>query len=248
MGDLAELNLGSLQTIIELCGLIIRQQAPLWNTWRPWLSLLGIAGLIGIRLNFLADSLMAWPFFNIRTFRKYGTFYHNGLTTGEELFMWLSLAAGVLLWSWTAGFAFTSIARKSAHVTGILICAVWFAWTGFVLTRALAVLPWLSFLQLIPFLFFFIPVIWGARRAVGRGNLSHPQAIILLFATIGVVALVTWTSGWRQAGLERWSEGAIHGGAPWHHRLLPYLLFSWPAAWIVVSNTDRGRTFFKLKS
>jgi hypothetical protein len=237
MGDLAELKLGSLQTIFELCGLIVRQQAPLWNGWRPWLALLGIAGLVGIRLNVVAHGLTAWPYFNIRTYLKYATFYHDGMTTGEELLMWLSMAAGVLLWSWTAGFAFTSIAGKSAYVTGVLICAMWLAWNGFMLARALVVLPWLSILQLIPLVLFFIPAIWGARRAYRGGNLSRPEATILLLVTMSVVALVTWTSGLPQAGLERWSEGAIHGGAPWYHRLLPYLLYSLPAAWIVANGT-----------
>ena len=61
LGDLAELNLGSLRSVRELCGLIARQQVRLWNVWRPWLALLGIVGLVGFRLNFLADSLIFTP-------------------------------------------------------------------------------------------------------------------------------------------------------------------------------------------
>jgi hypothetical protein len=49
-------------------------------------------------------------------------------------------------------------------------------------------------LMLIPSVFFFLPAVWGARRA-NSGGLSSHQAIILLAATVGLIALVTWTSG-----------------------------------------------------
>ena len=68
IGDLAELNLGSLRSARELCGLIARQQVSLWNVWRPWLALLGIVGLVGIRLNALALSLMGMPWRNLSTY------------------------------------------------------------------------------------------------------------------------------------------------------------------------------------
>jgi len=238
IGDLAELNLGSLRSARELCGLIVRQQVGLWSVWRPWLALLCIAGVVGIRLNFLASSLMGTPWRNLSTYLKYGPLRKSGLTAMEEIIVWLSLAVAVVLWSWTAGFACTSLSRKTAPVTGTLLCIVWLCWSGFLVARALFVVPWFYvLLWLIPSPLFFLPAVLGARRAFRAGDLSIQQAMGLLVVTVCLIALVTWTSGWPQAALERWSEGVMHGGGmPWYRRLLPYLLLSWPAAWIAANN------------
>lgn len=237
IGDLAELNLGSLRSARELCGLIVRQQVSLWSVWRPWLAVLGIVGVVGIRLNFLASSLTGMPWRNLSTYLKYGSRYESGLTAMEEIIVWLSLAVAVVLWSWTAGFACTSLSRKTAPITGTLLCIVWLCWSGFIVARTLFVLPWFYvLLWLIPSTLFFLPAVSGARRAFRAGDLSLQQAMVLLVVTVCLIALVTWTSGWPQAALERWSEGVMHGGGmPWYRRLLPYLLLSWPAAWIVAS-------------
>ncbi len=237
IGDLAELNLGLLRSVSELCGLIARQQARLWNDWQPWLALLGIVGLVGIRLNSMALSLTGTLWRNLSTYLKYGARYESGLTVSEELILWMSLAVAVMLWSWTAGFAFTALSRKTAPVTGTLLCFAWLCWNGFLVGRGLLVLPWFFvLLWLIPSVLYFLPAICGARQAFRRGNLSFQQAIILLSVIVGVIALVTWTSGWPQAAVEKWSEGAIQAGMPWYRRLLLYLLLSWPTAWIVASS------------
>ena len=184
IGDLAELNLGSLRSVRELCGLIVRRQVSLWKVWRPWLALLGIVGLVGIRLNFLASSLTGTPWRNLSTYLKYGARYERGLTTIEEIVVWLALAAAVVLWSWTAGFAFTSLSRKTAPFTITLLCIVWLCWSGLIVARSLFVLPWFYvLLWLIPSMLFFLPAVLGARRAFRRGDLSLQRAIVLLALT-----------------------------------------------------------------
>jgi hypothetical protein len=215
----------------------------LWKYWRPWLALLGIVGLVGFRLNFLANSLMFTPWINLSTYLKYGARYESGLTSSEEIIVWLSLAVAVALWSWTAGVAYTSLSRKTAPLIGVLLCCAWLCWKGLLVGRSLFVmhLPWFFvLLWLIPSMLVLFPAVWGARRAFDRGDLSLQHAIVLLVATVGVIALVTWTSSWPQTALERWSEGAIRGGVPWSRRLLPYLLLSWPAAWIVANSARRS--------
>jgi hypothetical protein len=219
-----------------LCGLIARQQAILWKSWRPWLALLGIASLIGIRLNFIAGGLTAGPLIYIRTYLKYGVIYQSGLSLTEELVVWLSMAVAVMLWSWSSGFVFVALARNAAVGGSTLVCIAWLCWNVLAMRLVIRFSPWSLFLLLIPWFLFFVPAAWGARRAVRDGELPLQQAIALFAATVGVIAFVTWTSGWQQAGLARWSEGAIHGGMPWYRRLLPYLLLSWPAAWILASS------------
>lgn len=232
IGDLAELNLGLLRSIWELCGMIARQQASLWKEWRPWLALLGIAGLAGIRLTFVAGVLLSWPLLYIRTYLKYGVMYQSGVSVTGELVVWFSMAAAVVLWSWTAGFAFAALARRTAFAGGFLLCIVWLGWNVIAIRLILSVSPWSLILLVIPWVLFFVPATCGVRQGFRQGDLSFQRAIVLLVLTVGVLALVTWTSGWAQAGVERWSEGALPGGTPWYRRLFTYLLSSWPALWI----------------
>ena len=247
MGDLAELNLGPLRSLGELCGLIARQQVNLWKAWRPWLALLGIVGLVGIRLNFLASSLTMTPWRNLSTYLKYGARYERGLTGSEEFIVWISVAAAVMLWSWTAGFVFTSLSRKTVPVAGALLCLAWLCSIVPVAVRSRFVLPWFYILLwLIPSMVFFLPAIWGAKRAFRRGDLPLRQAIVLLVITAGAIAVVTWTSGWPEAALERWSEGAIREGMPWFQRLLRNLFLSLPAAWIVASSARNSSMLWRL--
>jgi hypothetical protein len=44
VGDVAELQMPDRRAVCELLGLVLRRQAPLWKTWRPWLALVGIVG------------------------------------------------------------------------------------------------------------------------------------------------------------------------------------------------------------
>jgi hypothetical protein len=156
----------------------------------------------------------------------------------------------VMVWSWTAGFAYTALSRRTAPVTGVLLCFAWLCWNGFWVGRSLLVSQWLfALLWSISLMFFFLPAVWGAKQAFRIGDLAFQQAVFLLLLTVCLIAFETWTSGWPQAGLERWSEGAMHGGIPWYRRLLPFLLLSWPSAWIVVSSSrHRRRILLKLRS
>ena len=125
LGDFEELDISPMRALYELCGLIGRQQANYWKDWRPWLALLGIAGLAGIRLAEMAGDLMAGSAIYIRTYRAYGVLYESGLTVTQELIIWISLALGIVLWSWTAGFVFVRVACKTALFTSTLLCVAW---------------------------------------------------------------------------------------------------------------------------
>jgi hypothetical protein len=116
-GDLEELNLGSLRSVWEVCGLIARQQAGFWKDWRPWLALFGIVGLIGGRLTMTTLGLTLAPARFISTYRSYGVLYQSGLTLNEDLFVWFSMAAAVILLSWTAGASLAAGATCTITVT-----------------------------------------------------------------------------------------------------------------------------------
>jgi len=249
MGDLAELKLGSLRSVWELCGLIARQQASLWKNPQPWIALLGVGGLVGLQLTFIATRLIGRPDLYIRMYLTYGVIYQSGLSLTEEVtrgvffpanavFVYLSLATAAVMWSWTAGFTFASLAGETVLVTGSLLSLLWLGWNVFI---AAFMLPywieslWFLPLLLIPWDLFLVPAFCGARRAFHRNDLPRRHAMLLLAITIGLLALVTWTSGWQHAGFEPWAGGVRDWGTPWYERLLYPLLLSCPAFWIAAS-------------
>jgi hypothetical protein len=81
----------------------------------------------------------------------------------------------------------------------------------------------------------------GVRRRVlpvRRASLVGSAIAILTILTI-------WTSGWYETAHEVWS-GGVWSGVPWPTRLLPFLLVSWPAAYMLATayrqHTEEGET------
>jgi len=243
LGDFAEISLDPKRSSCELCALLVRRQLMLWKDWRPWLALLGIVGLVGARLNFLAGLLATYPAIYLRTYYQYGTLYHSGLSLGEELCVWLILALAVIFWSWLAGFVLLSLSQRTVPLTLTVAALAWLVWHGRMLRLifpiSLSILPWLALTLIASFLFLAVPALAGARSARHSPKLSSRQLFVLFAAVLAVLVLVTWTSGWPAAGVARWSEGALAGGPPWYRRVLPYLLLSWPAAYLFVARLPR---------
>ena len=57
LGDVAESGQGFGAGMRDLLGLIIRRQAGLWTSWRPWLALFGVSCLAGVPLSRIAFRL-----------------------------------------------------------------------------------------------------------------------------------------------------------------------------------------------
>jgi ribosome modulation factor len=85
-------------------------------------------------------------------------------------------------------------------------------------------------------LLFLIPSLKGMQWA-RRGRKLGIRGALLLAATVATLtALATWMGGWRQKALEKWSEGKWNPGGPsWQERLVPLLVVSWPAMYLLAT-------------
>ncbi len=215
-GDFAESGAAGGQALRELLGLVARRQAAMWKDWRPWLALLGIVGPVGMQLSRIAISTSVPLWMNLSSFWTYGVPYRNGLTILEEIVVFVCHSFAVALWSWTSGFVLGCLSGRAVWVNGLLLCLV------------------SSFSASVPSsLFVLFPFFWGARHGHKHGALEERRTVLLATAITAMLALVTWTSGWRQAGILAWSEGVWQGGVDWQTRLVPFTVVSWPVVYVL---------------
>jgi hypothetical protein len=239
LGDLAESGEGVGAATRNLLGLIVRRQVGLWLFWRPWLALFGVSCLAGLSLSRIVFRL------NVDLY-KYAAHYATDLTAPQEVAFLLCLAGALTVWSWTCGFALGSLSGR----------AVWLTWSVFyfvVLDSAWArfgiVLRMLDSLQgtlrllmatTLPFsiaaLLFLFPTLFGAFLGVRRRILTVPHACLIGSVNVGLTILMTWSTGWYDPAHlpARWP------GVPWSTRLLPFLLASWPAAYLLACSLPTG--------
>ena len=235
LGDLAESGEGVGAATCNLLGLIVRRQVGLWLFWRPWLALFGVSCLAGLSLSRIVFRL------NVDLF-KYAAHYATSLTARQEVAFLLCLAGALTVWSWTCGFVLGSLSGR----------AVWLPWSVFyfvVLDSASArfgiILRMLDSLQgtlrllmattlplSIAALLFLFPALLGAFVGVRRRILTVHHAYLIGAVNIALTILTTWSTGWYDPAHlpARWP------GVPWSTRLLPFLLVSWPAAYLLVAS------------
>jgi hypothetical protein len=79
VGDVAELKLPELRAVYELLGLILRRQAPLWRSWKPWLALVGIVGPVAVILSNISVGVMDEIGRQTLVYWLYGVPYNSGV-------------------------------------------------------------------------------------------------------------------------------------------------------------------------
>jgi hypothetical protein len=247
LGDLTESGEGMVAGIRDLLGLIIRRQAALWTSWRPWLALFGISCLVGVPLSRIAFRLNVNIGQQFMAYQNYGVHYGTGLTAGQDLAFLLCLAGALLGWSWTCGFVLGCLSGRAAWFTWLVFYLVVLdsAWARFVLAGNIILLDprplrllMVATLHTLPFstaaLLFLFPALLGAFMGV-RPRALPVHLVYLLGSVIAILTILTmWTSGWYETAQEVWSGGAWHGDS-WPVRLLPFLLVSWPAAYMLAT-------------
>ncbi len=113
----------------QMAGLVVRRQAALWQTGRPWLAL----GLIGVPFGLLlaltarsmadASAVYLWFFTdNLDSYLVRDAGFWRGLM-GCVPGLALSCTA-LLCWSWTSGLLLAWLARRAALSAGALFCLV----------------------------------------------------------------------------------------------------------------------------
>lgn len=259
LGDLEELNISTVHAICELLGLLLRRQAKPWTSWRPWLALFGIVCPITWLLTNLSSAVASGLNIQALAYWKYGVSYGTGLTGPQEILTLVCQSLAIIFWSWTAGYVLGSLSSRTAWMNRAVLCLVCFFHgkvINFIWPYLQAVLSFKHFGSIkFPFyyygaiypivllLLFLLPAFTGIRLAQRYCQLEIKPAILLTAAIATLTTLVTLTEGWQFTAVERWSMGALHYPTPgWEERLLPLLLLSWPAAYLLTASTKSYRS------
>jgi hypothetical protein len=255
LGDVAESGEGVGAAMRDLLGLIVHRQAGLWTSWRPWLALFGVGCLAGAPLSRIAFRLNVGLGQQLMTYRKFGVHFETGLTARQDMVFLMCLAGALLVWSWTCGFVLGSLSGRAVWLTwsAFYLVALDSAWARFVLSgniilrdpQPLGLLLAVTMPFSIAALLFSLPALWGAFVGVRRRVLRVRHAYLLSSAIAVLAMLTTWMTGWYETAHQVWS-GGTWPGVSWPMRLLPFLLVSWPAAYLIATaycqHTEEGET------
>ena len=112
----------------------------------PWLALFGIVVPVALILSQQSHQLHGSVIRYLAIPWQFGVRYQTGLTLAEDITVFVSLAAALIVWSWTAGLALESLSRHTIWIHGALFCLiatfpVWMLW--------LAQHPWVGTLLLL---------------------------------------------------------------------------------------------------
>jgi hypothetical protein len=244
LGDLVESGEGLGAAMRDLLGLIVRRQAALWTLWRPWLALSGVSCLAGAPLSRIAFRLNVDLGQQLMAYHKYGVRFETGVTAQQDLAFLLCLAAALLGWSWTCGFVLGSLSGRALWLTWPVFYLVVLdsAWARFVLAgniilrnpQPLGLLMAATLPLSVAALLFLFPAIFGVLVGLRRRVLRVRHTYVLGSVIAALTILATWTSGWYETAHEVWS-GGLWPGVSWPVRLLPFLLVSWPAAYLLAT-------------
>lgn len=241
-GDLAESGKSVGAAMLDVLDLVLHRQIGLWKEWQPWLALIGIACLVGVPLSGLVFRLNVDLGNQLMAYHRYGVHFGTLLTPQQDTAFLICLGIAILVWSWTCGFVLGSLSGR----------AVWLTWSVFYLTVLDS--TWVRFvmsgniivgratpLQLLmavtqPFsvatILFSLPSLYGAFQGFRLRVLPLRSAYALATVITTLTILTTWMSGWYESAHEVWSGGAWQG-VSWPMRLLPLILVSWPAAYLL---------------
>ncbi len=158
LGDLYEAGTSSWSGLADVAGLIVRREAALWRSWRPWLAGFGLSLpasflLMGISLSVSNGyQLCAWllrnhPLFDPKLVRETGLMVEPQI---EFLLCRFLLLIGL---AWTVGFVVGRVSRRTLWMSALLCLSPCL----FCLARFR--IPEMSRVSL---LLFLLPAIWGA--------------------------------------------------------------------------------------
>jgi hypothetical protein len=169
LGDLAETGDSGWHGLLDVLGLIIRRQAGLWKSWRPWFAAFGLA----LPCSFLLMGFSVSVSGTYQHLMDAKVFQANGLVPG--------LGRNILLLigcSWTGGFVVGSMSRRTLWVSIAATCSPCL----FCLSRFRV-----ESLSRLCLLLFLLPAIWGVQQGLRRSRIKVTPAIVLAVAVTALM-------------------------------------------------------------
>jgi hypothetical protein len=178
LGDSLESEESASRALAGILGLVLRRQALLWKSWRPWLSVF----IFGVPCTVL---LMGVSISVTCTFdRLMGFKMSHWAPTGHEgLALLLCHILLLIACSWATGFTLGSLSPRTLWLNASLGTFLTFFFACYLLNLAVVS-------RFAPFLF-LLPIIWGVRQGVRTIRLRPAQAF-LFSAAIAALMLSAW--------------------------------------------------------
>jgi len=179
LGDLQETNEVAWRSFLEVFGLVLRRQAALWKSPRPWLAGFVVALPCSYLLTYVSVSVSC-TWLRLVDHKTYGWHW----PTGHEGFPLLLCHIFLLIaWSWTGGYLVASLSRQTLWVSAALS----------VLHSISAMGMWPSdALPRLCLFLFFLPAILGVHHGLRNVRISLPAASLLAF-TMTVLMISAWS-------------------------------------------------------
>jgi|HubBroStandDraft_6_1064221.scaffolds.fasta_scaffold10334_3 hypothetical protein len=187
LGDLVEAGESTWQGLLGVLGLVFRQEAVLWKSWRPWLAGFGVTLpssflLMGVSLS------VSWSYLTLRCPEL---LQKSSLTLGSGTIVLLCKILLLIGWSWTGGFVVGSVSRRTLWASMVLC----YSPCLFCLSRFRV-----ESLSRFCLCLFLLPAIWGVHQGLRISTMRVSSALVLA-AAITLMTLPSWNS----AGQHRWS-------------------------------------------
>jgi hypothetical protein len=209
LGDLVEADESTWRGLRGVFGLVVRRQADLWKSWRPWIAGFGVALpnsflLMGVSLS------LTWSYMRLVCPELLAK---AALTRPSGLLVLLWQALLLTGWSWTSGFVVGTVSRRTLWAS-VLLC---FSPCLFCLSRFRV-----ESLSRLCLLLFLLPAIWGVYRAMRVSRINLTPALIVALSLTAMM-------------IPAWSNGRLHWWSPqW---TLNWALVL--PAWYLVANSRR---------
>lgn len=218
LGDLVEARESAWRGLQGVVGLVVRRQADLWKSWRPWMAGFGVALpssflLMGVSLS------VSWSYMRLLC---PDLLRSAELTRGTGIVVLFWQALLLIGWAWTGGFVVGATSKGTVWASALLC----YTPCLFCLSRYR-----IQGLSRYCLLLFLLPAIWGVVQGIWVSKIRLNSALILavLITTLMIPA---------------WDAGTVRWWSP--PRLTLNWMLSWPA-WYLVA-TAKKPTWLKVRT
>jgi hypothetical protein len=180
LGDLMEGGGSVWRGLRDVFGLLIRRQAALWKSSRPWLAGFGVTLPCSYLLMHVSISVSC-TYERLVSHRVYPCWH-----TGHEGFALLLCHILLLIsWSWSGGYIVGSISRQT----------VWMSAAVSVAPAMISLGCWggVAFPSRLCLFLFLLPAVFGVQRGFRNTGISFLTAL-LLAETITVLMIAAWSN------------------------------------------------------
>jgi hypothetical protein len=188
-GDLLEAGESPWKAAVEVAGLVLRRQAALWKTWRPWLAAFGLAFPSSLLLMGLSVSVSQ----SYQHLLNPAIHRATGVTVSPALWFFFCNVVLLVGWSWSGGYVVGSLSRRTVWVSAILSSLPFL----FCLSRFNV-----ESLPRFCLLLFLAPAVWGVRRGLRLSKFNFEKALALAIA-LTLLTIPTW--GHSGAWIPHWA-------------------------------------------